>query len=543
MDSAAFTTASLRDYIGVLRRRRWLIIEALVLVPLIAVAVSLHQPKLYQATSEVLLNQQNLAGGLNGAAPPAAGSSPDRVAQTQAAVARVPAVAWRVLRVLHLNDRTPEQFLAQSAVVARTDADLLIFSVTDGDRRVAQQLATTYAQQFTQYRRHLDTAAIVAARKGIQARIGQLRKSGDNGSALYQSLLQRDQELATMGALETSYFVIRGADSAARIAPRPFRNGIFGLALGLVLGLGLAFLREALDTRIRTADELIHRLHLPLLARLPAPSRRLRKHNDLAMVCEPAGRQAEPFRMLRTNLEFARFDRSLRTLLVTSAVEKEGKSTTAANLAVALARAGHRIILLDLDLRRPHVERFFDLEGKPGVTEVVLGKRTLDEALVNQPFLVKEPPHGLLRKHPRVLAHAFGDSNGSRPPGMEGRLDILPCGALPPEPGEFVGSDALRRLLDELASRADLVIIDSPPLLNVGDAMTISGLVDGLLLVCRANVIRRPMLLELQRLLRATPSTAIGFVLTDAEEEDAYSYAYGYGDDAPSERLRTLTGR
>jgi Mrp family chromosome partitioning ATPase len=110
-----------------------------------------------------------------------------------------------------------------------------------------------------------------------------------------------------------------------------------------------------------------------------------------------------------------------------------------------------------------------------------------------------------------------------------GWLDVVAAGPLPPDPGEFVGSKALGSILDALADHADLVIIDSPPLLSVGDTMTLSAHVDALLLVCRANVVRRPMLAELQRLLRSTPATAIGFVLTDAGEEDQYSYPYGYG--------------
>src|SRR5205814_1509032 len=136
--------------------------------------------------------------------------------------------------------------------------------------------------------------------------------------------------------------------------------------------------REALDTRVRSAEEVVERLELPLLARLPEPPRKLRADNRLAMLAEPTGVQAEAFRMLRTNLEFSALGKEIRTIMVTSSVEQEGKSTTVANLAIALARAGQRVVLVDLDLRRPFIDRFFDLDDHAGLTQVAIGHATLE---------------------------------------------------------------------------------------------------------------------------------------------------------------------
>ena len=134
-----------------------------------------------------------------------------------------------------------------------------------------------------------------------------------------------------------------------------------------MLGIGLAFLREALDTRVRSADEVGEKLGLPLLARVPEPPRKLRNSNRLVMQADPHGAQAEAFRTLRTNIEFVNLDVHARTIMITSAIQSEGKSTTAANLAIAFARMGKRVALVDLDLRRPFLDKFFDFGDRPGL--------------------------------------------------------------------------------------------------------------------------------------------------------------------------------
>jgi tyrosine-protein kinase len=512
---------TLQTYLAVIRRRAGIIVLAVLLVPLAAVLFSRHQEKLYQASSQVLLSRQNLANSLTGTQDPTVYVQADRIAQTQADVARVPAIAVRLLRRLDLRQVTASQFLADSSVVAAQNADLLTFRVTNRDPSLARRLAGAYAREYTIYRRQLDTSALQRARRSVEARIHQLERSHNERSALYTSLVDREQQLATMEALQTSNaYVIQTGRKAAQVQPRTVRNAVLGFVLGIVLGIGLAFLWEALDTRVRSAEEIGARLGgLPLLARLAEPARRLRSKDRLVMVAEPAGPSAEAFRMLRTNLEFVRLGRGMRSIMVTSAVEQEGKSTTIANLAVSLARSGMRVALVDLDLRRPWLHRCFELDG-PGVTEVALGHVTLDQALV--PIAVTEPTFGR-----RGGPFGNGNGKGNSAPSVRGLLQVLPSGLIPPNPGEFVSTDALADILTALGEKAELVLIDAPPVLHVGDALTLSTKVDGMIVVTRMNVVRRHMLDELSRLLDQTPAQKLGFVLTAAQEEARYGYGYG----------------
>jgi succinoglycan biosynthesis transport protein ExoP len=502
--------SALRDYLSVLRRRKWIALAAIVLVPAAAFTFSHFQKAKYRASAEVLLSNQNISQQIAGVTAAPGQSTPDRVAQTQANLARVPLVAHRTLRAARVHDRTAAELLRESSVQTQTNSDLLTFTVTDRDPSHASRLATQYARQYTVYRRQLDTGAIQRALTEVNSKISQLGGSGSSTGALYASLIEKQQTLETMLALQTSNaFVVRTATTAGQVQPRPAHNAALGLLLGIVLGLGLAFLREALDTRVRSADDVAQQFGVPLLARVPAPPRELRAEDRLVMLAEPGSVKAEPFRVLRTNLEFVNIEHKARTIVVTSALEGEGKSTTAANLAVALARAGKHVILVDLDLRRPYIDRFFGSPGSPTLMEVALGLMPLEDALVRIP-----------------LSGRPAEDQGRNGPG--GLLEVLAAGPQPPNPGEFSGSPIVADILESLAKRAPFVIVDSAPLLGVGDTLALSNAVHAMVLVTRLNLLRKPVLREVHRLLEAAPVNVLGFVVTDAEVEDQYGYGYGY---------------
>jgi Mrp family chromosome partitioning ATPase len=312
------------------------------------------------------------------------------------------------------------------------------------------------------------------------------------------------------------------AEGASKVRPRPKRNALLGGLLGLVIGIGLAFLVEALDKRVRSEKEIEEILGIPLLGRIPPPARALRRENQLVMLVDPNNVHAQTYRRLRTSLEFVNFEQGARKILVTSAVPREGKSTTVANLAVAMARAGRRIALADLDLRRPFLQSFFAVGSDQGFTDVVINRTKLDRAI--RPIAL---PGSTRLSAAQSLNGSSPDATGNGRGDVECVLHVLPAGSIPPAADEFLESERVSTVLDELSDQFDVVLLDAPPLLAVGDVMSLSTKVDAIVVVVRLGIHRR-QLEELARQLQACRAPTLGFVLTGASHGDSYSYGYGY---------------
>jgi polysaccharide biosynthesis transport protein len=516
LDSGGGT--SLRDYLNVLRRRRVMIAVVAIVAVAAAVALSLRQDEQYESTAQVLLSRQNLATALTRTPDPSAGQADfSRIVQTQSVVARAPVVADRVVKTLRIppGELTGGQLLSNSEVEAAENVDVLNFTVRNGDQRRAANLATEYARQYTNYRRELDTAALARAADEVDQQLKRLEQRGETDSQLYANLTDNREQLRTLRTLQTSNAsLLHPGNEGGLVRPRPVRNAVVALILGLALGIGLAFLREALDTRVRRSEEVGERLHIPMLGGIPQPPRPLRRDRRLVTLSDPQSPHAEAFRVLRTSLDFANLERGARSIMVTSAVEAEGKSTTVANLAVTLARRGWNVVLADFDLRRPMLHHFFGLEIQPGVTDVARGEVDLDEAIARV-TVSTDPNDG---------ASTNGNGNGH----TANELQVLTAGTLPPDAGDFVNRPVAGRLIRQLIDRSDLVLIDTPPILQVGDALSLGSKVDGVLLVTRLNALRRPMFRDLDRNLNAMPAAKLGYVVTGADVEHQYGYMTRY---------------
>jgi succinoglycan biosynthesis transport protein ExoP len=499
---------SLLDYLAVLRRRKWLFMYTLVLVPALAVGLSLLQKSIYQASADVLLTAKASADG--GQSPFV---DPNRVAQTKSELARVPAVVEKVLNSVPGHELTVETFLKNSSVATTVGSDLLTFSVKSSDPRLATTLATAYAQAFTDYERDVNTSELESQRARVREEISRLEASGDRGNPEYRALVKQEGALSAQLALQTpAAEVVRKADRAEKIAPRTFRNGAIAVFLGLVMALIFAFLADALDTRVRSANVLTDMWGLRLIGELSPPPRDVKKDGRLVMLAKPTSPYAEGFRVLRASLDFANSESRSRTIMVTSAVDAEGKSTTAANLAVALARAGQCVVLIDADLRSPSLHHLFALVERPGVVDVELGDAELGEAL-RRIDIIAEADRGT----------ALGRRSGS--------LEVLPAGLALHDPDQLGATAAIARIAQTVRQWADVVLIDAAPLLPVGDSVALSAHVDALLLVARLKMLNMSAVENTRRILDASPAAKLGLILTGSEGADTYSHYRRYGGD------------
>lgn len=284
-------------------------------------------------------------------------------------------------------------------------------------------------------------------------------------------------------------------------APNTRFNLLLGLLAGLALGAGGALLRSTLDTRIRGESDLRHITDAPVLGGIAFDQDATKK--PLLTQAPPQSPRAESFRQLRTNLQFANVSAHAKTVLVTSSIPGEGKSTTATNLAIALAQSGQSVCIVDADLRRPMVSEYLGLDGSVGLTTALVGAADVLDLL--QPW---------------------GDDN----------LYVLASGAIPPNPSELLGSQEMKRLLDRLEESFDSVIIDAPPLIPVTDAAVLAQHVGGVIMVAGAQTVRRQDLDKSLNALQMVGAVVLGVVLNriPAKGADAYSYSYvSYASEEP----------
>jgi succinoglycan biosynthesis transport protein ExoP len=506
----------LRDWLSVLSRQRWIVLLAVTVAPLLAFAASQSQERLYQASATVLLNEQSrsTAAALNLANAPS--SPPDRYAATQAKLARVDPVAQSAVRAPRLPHRTAAALLASSSVSATPTDDLLTFSVEDPDRGVATRLANAYARAFTRYRHRLDNAALSAALQDIRRKLDEIVAAGGGGSALFRRVeaTQRDlEDLQTLQRAASSADLVGLADKAPLVQPKTKRNVILGLIVGLALGIALAFVRETLDTRVHSEDELRELLGVPLLGQVPKPARPLAPGDQLATLADPTGASSEAFRILKSNLEISQLEHHAGSIAITSAGDDDG-SATAANLAVILARSDQRVILADLNLRHPSIAGLFGLPERPGLTGAALGV-------------------------PLVDALRTVDVQPDRPRPVAGTLEVLTVGQPPPNPGEVLQSSAVAEVLEVLERRCDVLLIVTPPLRAEGYAMTIASHADALILVAGVDRVRREALVETRRVLERCPTFTLGVIATGAKATERVNHRERFD----SAMRRTRNGR
>jgi capsular exopolysaccharide synthesis family protein len=343
----------------------------------------------------------------------------------------------------------------------------------------------------------------------------ELKRTYDNNQRLYELVLKRLKDTGIAGMLQVSNVrtLDRARPASVPIRPNPKKNGALAILLGLVGGVGLAFLAEFLDTSINGQEQIEEKLGLAFLGIVPSiPPNKDGTPQDLVVHSQPKSAVAECLRAVRTNLLFMSPEKPLKTILVTSSGPQEGKTTTATSLAITMTSSGNRVLLVDADMRRPRIHRIFGLTNSVGLSSLILGEGRLQE-------LVK-------------------------PSGID-NLSVLPCGPVPPNPSELLHTTGFRKLLAEMAEQFDRVIIDSPPVGVVADAVVASTHVDGCLLVLKAGRTSRDGARLAVKQLRDVNAPLFGAVLNDLDLEDQkygqysyyYRYGYYYGDSNKESRL------
>jgi tyrosine-protein kinase len=530
---------SLADYLAILRRRKWILISVPLIAATVAYVVAGRQSSLYESRSKILVNRSSIVTAVTNVTDPAIGD-PTRFMTTEASIARSPELARRVVAAVGAHGITPDELLNRSSVTPESDADVLDVAVSFPTATQSVLFANAYAREFARYKTELDTEKIDVALQSLRTRIRALERSGQAASPGYSTLVQYQSQLETIGTLlASSTSVLKPAEGAAKVRPRPRHDFLLGGLLGAILGLGLAFLAEALDRRVRSEEEIEEVLGIPLLGRVPEPPRQLRNLNAVVTRYSPEGEQGEAFRKLRTSIDFANLERGARTIMVTSARPREGKSTTISNLAVAVARSGRRVALIDLDVRRPSLHDFFRVQADSGIADVLVKQASVDEALHPVSF----NGGGSFDSTPPVNGGSSSDPSGSQA-AVGTFLHVLPFGRTRVSVPELLQSDQVDPILDALARRFDLVLVDTAPMLVGGEVLGLSPSVDAMIVVVHTDI-ERPVLKELARQLRSCRTAVLGFVLTGVShgDETGYGYGYGYDYDSPFGQTKGLSLR
>ncbi|MCA2214064.1 polysaccharide biosynthesis tyrosine autokinase [Jidongwangia harbinensis] len=285
--------------------------------------------------------------------------------------------------------------------------------------------------------------------------------------------------------------VVAGPQSSGGpVSPQPVRNLVLAALFGLLAGAAAATLREVLDTTVKSPEALHDLATAPVLARVPFDADA--RSRSLTFGTGGHSARAEALRQLRTNLQFVDVDRPVKTLVVTSAVPGEGKSSTACGLAILFAEAGQRVLIIDADLRRPRIAEYLDLEGAVGLTTVLAGRASAEDVL-----------------------QRWGDG-----------LWVLPSGSLPPNPSELLGSRHMGELLDAFREQFDMVIVDCPPLLPVTDGAVVAARADGALLLARSHKTTSSQVQTAVRALQSVDARLLGCVFNMVSTKGPEGYYY-----------------
>ena len=500
------TNFSIEQILGVLRRRAPVILLCFVLVAGTAFAFSKRQTKKYSATASLVFGNDQLSQQVAGL-PVASTNNQQAQQSTNLRLVQLGDMAAKTARGLG-RGLTKAKISEALSVSAEGESNIVDVTATAASPELAAAIANTYSNVFVQEQQNSNhqyyASALALVNKQLAA-LSPVQRAGTAGLALQD----RAQSLGVLAELRSGNVQVTQAAAVptSPSSPKVSRNTILGAMLGLLLGLGFAFLLERLDRRIREPKDLEAIYGLPLLGVVPeiaALTRSTRRNGNTASALS-AG-EGETFDLIRAHLRYFNVDRKLRALLIASAGPGDGKTTVARHLAGAAVMMGSRALLLEVDLRRPTLAKQFDLRSGPGLSDVLIGAISMDEATQSTD----------------VDLQAGNRSRGRT-------LDVLVAGTIPPpNPAELLESHAMESVLQEAQSIYDLVVIDTPPLTAVSDAFPLLRKVDGVVIVGRIGRNRRDVAERLHETLSGVGAPLLGVIANGVKLGGLGAYGYDY---------------
>jgi capsular exopolysaccharide synthesis family protein len=501
---------SAEQVLGVLRRRLGWVLLCVVIVAGAAYGLSKQQTKEYTATASLVFN--NSQTNLQAAGLQAISTGGSQLPQQNTNLKLVQLGDMAAKTAGRLGRRLTEEDVRKDlSVSAQGESNIVNVSATAASPTLAAGIANTYTNRFVNEQETANHRYYASALRLVERQLKSLtskQKLSPSGIAL----AGRAQSLGVLAELHNGNVEIAQAATVptSPSSPKTSRNTALGAVLGLLLGIGIAFLLERFDRRIREPKDLEKVYGLPLLGVVPESSALQRSGGGEGApgVALPSG-ESEAFHLIRAHMRYFNVDRELRTLMVASAAPGDGKTTIARHLAAASARVGARVLLVEADLRRPTIARQLGITSGRGVADVLIGSVPFAQALHTIQLVAPttEKPDG----------HSF---------------DVLVAGATPPpNPGELIESHAMESLLDEAKAIYDLVVIDTPPLTAVSDAFPLLKKVDGVVIVGRVGRNRRDVAERLHETLTGAGAPLLGVIANGFKSGRRGGYGYGYGYD------------
>jgi capsular exopolysaccharide synthesis family protein len=473
-----------REFFRLLWRRKWIILLCLTLIPLAAYVYSDRLTKSYQATTIIQVQGTATDTGTGVSEDlPSGTPNPDKVA----ALVSTSGVADQASRLL---GEKPGSVRGHIVAVANDKTEFITITATAGSGERAAAVANAVARGLRVSRERSGIRRVDAAIGNVEKELADL--PGDEGLQRAQ-LSERLQGLRALRAAQGQNMQViePAAVPSAPVSPKPKRNAILAFVVALLIAAGAAALAERLDRRLHDSRDVERLTGTPLLAQIPSSA---------FPGAAPDPQLPIVFQTLRDSLTYFNVDQRLASLLVISPLKGDGKTSVSTNLAVAFARAGKQVILVDADLRSPQVATRMGTPSAPGLSEVISGNSDIQDALTEiEPF----GPY----------------------------LRVLPGGSIPPNPSEMLGSARMSTILAELSEMSDLVVIDTAPVLVVSDAFPLFEQVAGIVGVSRLEQTPREAITRAIEIASSAGGRVLGMVATGAKQDgDGYGYGYGYGE-------------